>query len=51
MVLDATCLDVLRADPETKDLDEALRNYVTMTVQFGCDQVMEIYDELAGESA
>ena len=51
MELNATCLDVLRADPETKDLEEALRNYVTMTVQFGCDQVMEIYDELAGESS
>jgi hypothetical protein len=23
--------------------------YLTMTVQFGCDQVLEIYEELSGE--
>jgi hypothetical protein len=49
MLLNDACLGVLRSDPEAQGLDEALRDYVTMTVQFGCDQVMEIYDELAGE--
>jgi nucleoside-diphosphate-sugar epimerase len=50
MLLNDTSVDVLRSDPDAKGLDEALRDYLTMTVQFGCDQVMEIYDELAGES-
>jgi len=49
MLLNDACLGVLRSDPEAQGLDEALRDHVTMTVQFGCDQVMEIYDELAGE--
>ncbi len=48
-LLDRTCVEVLEADPESQGLDEALRNYLTMTVQFGCDQVMEIYDELSGD--
>ena len=42
-------MSVLRADPDAEGLDEAIRDYLTMTVQFGCDQVMEIYDELGGE--
>ena len=49
-LLNDICLDVLRADPEAQGFDEALRNHVTMTIQFGCDQVLEIYDELSGES-
>ena len=49
MMLDAACLDVTRLDPEAKGLEEALRNYVTTTLEFGCDQVREIYDDLAGE--
>ncbi len=48
-LLDQTCVEVLNRDPESQGLDEALRNYLTMTVQFGCDQVMEIYDELSGD--
>jgi hypothetical protein len=50
MLLNDACADVLRSDPEARGIDEALRDDVTMTVQFGCDQVMEIYDALAGES-
>jgi nucleoside-diphosphate-sugar epimerase len=49
--LNEECLAVLRADPEAAGLDEALRDHLTMTVQFGCDQVMEIYDELGGDFA
>lgn len=47
--LNRECIAVLSADPEAEGLDEALGNYLTMTVQFGCDQVMEIYDELGGD--
>jgi hypothetical protein len=49
-LLSDTCLEVLAGDPEAEGLDEALRDYLTMTVEFGCDQVMEIYDDLSGES-
>jgi nucleoside-diphosphate-sugar epimerase len=49
MLLNDTSVAVLEADPEAMGLEEALRDYLTMTVQFGCDQVMEIYDELGGE--
>ena len=47
--LNRECIAVLSADPDAQGLDEALANYLTMTVQFGCDQVMEIYDDLDGD--
>jgi hypothetical protein len=46
--LDKTCLQVLREDPETEGLEGALHDHLTMTVQFGCDQVLETYEELTG---
>jgi hypothetical protein len=48
-LLDKTCVDVLREDPDAKGLDEAIRDYLTMTVQVGCDQVLETFEELSGE--
>lgn len=48
-LLTETCVAVLKADPESQGLDQAMGNYLTMTSQFGCDQVMEIYDELSGD--
>ena len=48
-LLNDTCLDVLASDEEAVGLEAALREYLTMTVQFGCDQVLEIYEELGGE--
>jgi nucleoside-diphosphate-sugar epimerase len=47
--LNSTCLEVIRKDPESADLEPALRDYLTMTVQFGCDQVLEVYEELGGD--
>jgi nucleoside-diphosphate-sugar epimerase len=42
--LNDICLDVLRRDPQSKGLEEALQNYVTMTIQFGIDHVQEVYE-------
>jgi len=45
------CIDVVTDDPECKDLGPALYNYVNMTIQFGCDQIMETFEDLGGEFA
>jgi nucleoside-diphosphate-sugar epimerase len=47
--LNDTCVEVLREDAEAAGLDEAIRNHLSMTVQFGCDQVLETFEELGGE--
>jgi nucleoside-diphosphate-sugar epimerase len=47
--LNRAAVAVVSADPEAGGLDDALRDHLTMTVQFGCDQVMEIYDEIEGD--
>jgi hypothetical protein len=49
MLLKETCVSAIKADPESHGLGEALHNYLTMTIEFGCDQLMEIYDERSGE--
>jgi hypothetical protein len=48
-LLNSTCMEVLAEDPEARGLEEALHNHLHMTVQFGCDQVMETYEEVSGE--
>jgi nucleoside-diphosphate-sugar epimerase len=45
----AICVDTLRADPEAEDLEGPIHDYLLMTVQFGCDQILEIYEEVGGE--
>ena len=45
----AICVDALRADPEGEDLEGPIHDYLLMTVQFGCDQILEIYEEVGGE--
>jgi nucleoside-diphosphate-sugar epimerase len=47
--LGATCLEILREDPAAEDLEPALHDHLTMSVQFGCDQILEIYEEVGGE--
>ncbi len=48
-LLNSTCLEIVADDPEARGLDEALHKHLTMTVEFGCDQVMETFEELGGE--
>ncbi|MCK5376245.1 MAG: NAD(P)-dependent oxidoreductase [Acidobacteria bacterium] len=47
--VNSTCLEILREDPEAEDLGAALHDHITMTMQFGCDQILEIYEEVGGE--
>jgi nucleoside-diphosphate-sugar epimerase len=49
LVLNGICVDVLRGDPEAEDLSSAIHDYLSMTIQFGCDQILEIYEEVGGE--
>ncbi len=49
LVLNGICVDSLRGDPEAEDLSSAIHDYVSMTIQFGCDQILEIYEEVGGE--
>lgn len=47
--LNETCLDVLRGDPGADGLDEDLHKYLTMAIEFGCDQIIEVYEDLSGQ--
>jgi nucleoside-diphosphate-sugar epimerase len=49
-LLNDTCRENLRQDEEAEGLEQALHDYLTMTVQFGCDQVLETFEELSGEA-
>jgi nucleoside-diphosphate-sugar epimerase len=44
-----TALEVVSADPEAADLEDPLHLCLSMTVEFGCDQVLEVYEDLSGE--
>ena len=46
--LNQIALDVLSEDPEAGDLEEALQSHLSMTIEFGCDQIFEIYEDLGG---
>lgn len=43
-VLGDAALAVLRKDPDSRELEDALHHYVTMTIRFGCDQVQDVYE-------
>jgi hypothetical protein len=47
--LDDTCREKVQLDDEAEGLEQAMHDYLTMTVQFGCDQVLETYEELSGK--
>lgn len=49
LMINAICVEVLRDDPEGEDLAAAIHDHLSMTVQFGCDQILEIYEEVGGE--
>jgi nucleoside-diphosphate-sugar epimerase len=39
------CLEVLNRDPESRGLQRAMHDYITTTIQFGVDQVQEVYEQ------
>jgi nucleoside-diphosphate-sugar epimerase len=49
LTVNAICVDVLRSDPEGEDLGAAIHDHLSMTIQFGCDQMVEISEEVGGE--
>jgi hypothetical protein len=46
--LNSICLRRLGNDPESEGLKSALDDHISMTVQFGCDQIHETFEEMAG---
>lgn len=48
-LIDRVALDVLADEPEAEGLAAGLNVYLTMTIELGCDQVLEIYEDLSGE--
>lgn len=45
-VLERSCVEVLLADPEGRELESFVHNYLVITVRFGRDQVVETYEML-----
>jgi nucleoside-diphosphate-sugar epimerase len=43
-------LRVLRTDPASRDLEQALHDHITMPINLGIDQVEDVYEELSGTS-
>jgi len=48
-LVNTSALEVVCADSRAEGLEAALLDHLTMTIEFGCDQVLEIYEDLAGE--
>jgi hypothetical protein len=48
--LERIALETLGRDPDAKGLDRAMRDYVSMTVEFGIDQAIEAYEDAAAGS-
>ena len=47
--LNQIALEVLSGDPDAANLEEALHSHFSVTIEFGCDQILEIYEDLGGE--
>ena len=48
-ILGSICLRRLLDDPEGQGLDHDLDDHITTTVRFGCDQILETFEELLGD--
>ncbi len=48
-LLKQVCMSQLSEEEELAPFERALYDHVTMTFQFGCDQVAELYENLTGE--
>ena len=47
--LNRIALEVLSEDPDAANLQDALKSHFSMTIEFGCDQILEVYEDLSGE--
>lgn len=43
--LQVLCLEILRGDPEAAELDQEIHDYFITTLEFGVDQILEVYEE------
>lgn len=48
LALNAICVDVLLSDDEAQGLEEAISDYLSITMRSGCDQVFETYEQAGG---
>ena len=44
------CVEHLNRDPEAEDVRSSIRNHVTMTMRFGCDQVQQTFEQLESDA-
>ena len=49
--LNQVCLHSLQRDPATDGLEQAIHDLVTMTVQFGIDEIQEVFEQLGSGRA
>jgi hypothetical protein len=48
--LNRICVEYLNRDPEAEDILSSIKDHVTMTVRFGCDQVQQTFEQLESDS-
>jgi nucleoside-diphosphate-sugar epimerase len=48
-LIERSAIEAVSEDPDAAGLEGALYAHVTMTIEFGCDQVLEVYEDLSGE--
>ena len=44
--LEAFCRQGIQQDPDSQSLEQALRDHLSMTIEFGVDQVLATYEDL-----
>ena len=49
--LNQVCLHILQRDPATDGLDQPIHDLVTMTIQFGIDEIQEVFEQLGSGRA
>jgi nucleoside-diphosphate-sugar epimerase len=49
--LNRICVEYLSRDPEAEDVLPFVRDHVTMTMRFGCDQVQQTFEQLESDVA
>lgn len=48
-LLNSAVIDVIGTDPAAAELEDAIEAHLTMTIELGCDQILEVYEDLSGE--
>lgn len=48
--LNRICVEYLNRDPEAEDILSSIKDHVTMTMRFGCDQVQQTFEQLESDA-